>query len=480
MRISPPPINLAGRLVGANDRIVDGAMLTMQISDISGVLDDYLQKGSLVAIIADNSPDWILVDLALQSCGMIAIPIPSFFSRDQTDKIFDSFGVAALIRPAGSALGAEVGFAAGKEARLTTELSLSLRRLHRDYGEESLFTLGSKLTFTSGSTGDPKPVPLSASAQWEVARAIADVLNPLGLTRHLCMLPLAILLENLAGVYAALSLGSDIVLLSSSDLGLTGSSGFDAPRAFDSLQRHEAQSIILLPEMLLSLCNHLEQSNTRLACLKFVAVGGSKVSPSLIRRARAVGLPVYEGYGLSEAASVVALNRPGADRIGSVGQALPHLEIKTIDDGEIVFRHKQSDQWLLTGDLGRIDSDGYLYVTGRKKNVLITSYGRNVSPEWPELLLQGYPEIKQTIVYGNDQPQLSALLVPTSSEVTHQRLNDIVSAANQQLPDYARIGYWQRVDKPFSVEDGLLTPNGRPRRDQIGAHYFPNKVLSNQ
>jgi long-subunit acyl-CoA synthetase (AMP-forming) len=177
---------------------------------------------------------------------------------------------------------------------------------------------------------------------------------------------------------------------------------------------------------------------------------------------------------------VVALNRPGADRIGSVGQALPHLEIKTIDDGEIVIRLKQSDQWLLTGDLGRIDSDGYLYVTGRKKNVLITSYGRNVSPEWPELLLQGYPEIKQTIVYGNDQPQLSALLVPTSSEVTHQRLNDIVSAANQQLPDYARIGYWQRVDKPFSVEDGLLTPNGRPRRDQIGAHYFPNKVLSNQ
>ena len=208
MRISPPPINLAARLVGANDRIVDGAMLTMQISDISGVLDEYLQKGSLVAIIADNSPDWILVDLALQSCGMISIPIPSFFSRDQTDKIFDSFGVAALIRPAGSALGAEVGFAAGKEARLTTELSLSLRRLHRDYGEESLFTLGSKLTFTSGSTGDPKPLPLSASAQWEVARAIADVLNPLGLTRHLCMLPLAILLENLAGVYAAMPYSS--------------------------------------------------------------------------------------------------------------------------------------------------------------------------------------------------------------------------------------------------------------------------------
>ncbi|MFZ9411231.1 MAG: AMP-binding protein, partial [Burkholderiaceae bacterium] len=285
--------------------------------------------------------------------------------------------------------------------------------------------------------------------------------------------------ENLAGVYAALSLGSDVVLLPSGELGLTGSSGFDAPKAIDSLQRHEAQSIILLPEMLLSLCNHLEQSNTRLACLKFVAVGGAKVSPSLIRRARAVGLPVYEGYGLSEAASVVALNRPGADRIGSVGQVLPHLKIKTNDDGEIVIRPRKSDRWLSTGDLGRIDPDGYLYVTGRKKNVLITSYGRNVSPEWPELLLQGYPEIKQTIVYGNDQPQLSALLVPTSSEVTNQRLDDIVAAVNQQLPDYARIGYWQRVNKPFSGEDGFLTPNGRPRRDQIGAHYFPNKVLSN-
>ncbi len=154
MRISPPPINPAARLVGANDRIVDGAMLTMQISDISGVLDEYLQKGSLVAIIADNSPDWILVDLALQSCGMISIPIPHFFSRDQTDKIFVSFGVAALIRPAGTALGVELGFAAGKEARLTTELSLSLRRLDSNYGEESLFSPGSKLTFTF--TGAPK------------------------------------------------------------------------------------------------------------------------------------------------------------------------------------------------------------------------------------------------------------------------------------------------------------------------------------
>lgn len=476
MHILPQRINLAARLVGANERAVEGSSLALQVDDISGVFDEYLRRGSLVALSADNSPDWILIDLALQESGMISIPIPSFFSRHQIEKIFESFDVVALVRPTGSTLASDQGFEVTKEVRLTASLSLVLRRVTKESGDLSLVQPGSKLTFTSGSTGDPKPVPLSASAQWAVAGAIAEVLAPMGLSRHLCMLPLAILLENLAGVYAALAMGSEVVLLPSSELGLAGSSGFDAAKAYECIRVWDAQTIILLPEMLNRLCRYLEQSASSLTCLKFVAVGGSKVSPGLIRRARALGLPVYEGYGLSEAASVVALNRPGADRVGSVGQVLPHLTVKEASDGEILIRQKHSEQWLATGDLGRLDSDGYLYVTGRKKNVLITSFGRNVSPEWPELLLQEFPEIKQTIVYGNDQPHLSALLVPISTQISDQRLEEIVLATNEQLPDYARIGDWQRIDKPFSAEDGFLTSNGRLRRDQIGAQYFPKNM----
>jgi long-subunit acyl-CoA synthetase (AMP-forming) len=127
--------------------------------------------------------------------------------------------------------------------------------------------------------------------------------------------------------------------------------------------------------------------------------------------------------------------------------------------------------WWPTGDLGEIDADGHLWVRGRKKEVLITAYGRNVSPEWVETSLRGEPAVAQAVVFGDGEPALSAVLWPAAAELppvqVDAALDAAVAAANAGLPDYARIGRWVRARADFSAATGLATANGRPRRDAI-------------
>jgi len=210
--------------------------------------------------------------------------------------------------------------------------------------------------------------------------------------------------------------------------------------------------------------------------LKFVAVGGSKISPALIEAARGSGLPVYEGYGLSECASVVSLNVPGMDQLGSVGQVLPHIKLIE-NEGEIVIANAAFLGYLgermtgnfATGDLGHLDDNGFLHIDGRKKNVLITSYGRNVAPEWIESVLLAQPEIFQAVVYGDAQPFLSALIVATSKTAD---IDLAVTRCNALLRDYAQITSFQLVP-PFTSAENTLTGTGRPRRDQSRGRKTP-------
>ncbi|MBY0243755.1 MAG: AMP-binding protein, partial [Burkholderiaceae bacterium] len=191
------------------------------------------------------------------------------------------------------------------------------------------------------------------------------------------------------------------------------------------------------------------------------------------------GLPVFEGYGLTECCSVVALNLPGRERPGSVGQPLPHRPVRIAADGEIevggvpapyLGQLASTDDWLATGDLGHLDQDGFLYIDGRKKDILITGYGRNVSPEWPEAALLGSGLLAQAVVLGDGQPWLAALLVPASDRLTPAQLQQAVELANRDLPDYAQVRRWT-VAPPFTAANGLATPNGRPRRALIAQQH---------
>lgn len=455
--------------IDTNARLGDlnGNKLTLVTKAVSACLSAQLPRGSLVGLYADNSRDWAIADLALQQAGMVSIPVPGFFTHAQIGQLLMTYQVQAMIAPMLPAALETLGFAAKIKI---PECSLILCVNGIPAAPVHHFLPGAKLTFTSGSTGDPKGIPLGADQQWQVADSLAKALQSLGLKRHLAMLPMSVLLENVAGLYTGLRLGADIVLPSLSDVGLSGSSGFNAKQAIEAIINSEAESIILLPQMLRDILLELQASGLSVRRLKFVAVGGGKVAVSLIREARQTGLPVYEGYGLSEACSVVSLNTPTSDRIGSVGKPLAHQSVRIASDGEIEIS-QHGGTWFATGDRGDIDADGFLHVTGRKKNVLITSFGRNVSPEWPESVLLSFPEIAQVMVYGEDQPQLSALIVPCHPDLSVQKLQAVVDSANQLLPDYARIGQWHALDKAFSVRDGLLTANGRPRREQIREFY---------
>jgi long-subunit acyl-CoA synthetase (AMP-forming) len=210
-------------------------------------------------------------------------------------------------------------------------------------------------------------------------------------------------------------------------------------------------------------------------------VGGARVSPELLDEARAAGIPVYEGYGLSECSSVVTLNRPGEDRPGSVGKPLPHARLRIAADGEIhvsgatllgyAGQPAQTGSWYATGDLGFIDTDGFLHLTGRRRNAFITAYGRNVNPEWPESELARFPEITQAVVFGEAREYNVAIIQPTAADIPDSALNARVAAANELLPDYARIHQWLRSDTAFTSGNGLLTASGKPRRDAVWAHY---------
>ncbi len=455
---------------------IGGSELRQLIDSVTACLLTHLPQGSMVGIYADNSADWAVADLALQQAGMVSIPVPGFFSLSQIGQLLMNYPVQAVICPLLPPALAAAGFTAMTELAPITSLVLCVKAgpavptAPAAPGHSHPFPAGSKLTFTSGSTGDPKGIPLSAGQQWQVGDSLANALKSLDMKRHLAMLPMSVLLENVAGLYTALRLGAQVVLPPLSEVGLSGSSGFNARQALDTIIASEAESIILLPQMLRDLLVELQGTARSLSRLKFVAVGGGKVAPSLISEARQVGLPVYEGYGLSEACSVVSLNTPAADRAGSVGKPLAHQSVRIASDGEIEISQHNAP-WFATGDIGEIDRDGFLHVTGRKKNVLITSFGRNVSPEWPESVLQSFPEIAQVMVYGDGQPQLSALIVPGRPDYSIHTLQAVIDRANQSLPDYARIGQWHALDKPFSVSDGLLTANGRPRREQILAFY---------
>ncbi|WP_439135390.1 AMP-binding protein [Pseudomaricurvus sp.] len=430
------------------------------------------QPVKVVGLLADNSRDWVLVDLACQAAGRTCLPLPGFFSQAQRRHCLAS--VDMLISDQQS------------DAQLVDADKLSVpgtqffaQRVSGGIPEDESTALPEatqKITFTSGSTGNPKGVCLSLKHQWQVAESLARVIN-IYQPRHLCLLPLATLLENIAGVYVPLLSGGRVMLPGAKKRGLSGSSGLNISELLSCIEQAQPNTMILLPQLLQALVVACQQGWQPPACLSFMAVGGGKVAPSLIAQARRCGLPVYEGYGLSECASVVALNTLDAEQPGSVGRCLPHCQI-AVEKGELIVKGSsflgymgQPDSWypqvVRTGDLGTVE-DEWLSIQGRKKNLLISSFGRNISPEWVESALLAMPLMSQCVVMGDGKPHLIALL-SAADVVSNETIQDWVETVNVSLPDYARIQNWSRLET--SAWQPYLTANGRPRRDLMAKDF---------
>jgi long-chain acyl-CoA synthetase len=231
---------------------------------------------------------------------------------------------------------------------------------------------------------------------------------------------------------------------------------------------------------------------------KGLSTGAAPISKETLRFFWALGLNLYEVYGQSEGCGPTSTNREGYARLGSVGPAIPGVEIRLADDGEVlvkggnIFRGYFKDEattretldkdgWLHSGDVGVIDHDGYLSITDRKKDLIITAGGKNISPSNIETALTNHPLIANAVVIGDRRPYLSALITLDPAEVaasapgaSEESLRDAVAAhveaVNAQLASVERVRRWTLLERDFTIGDEL-TPTMKVRRKVVAERY---------
>jgi long-subunit acyl-CoA synthetase (AMP-forming) len=442
-----------------------------------GRLVDAMGGVSRLGLFMDNSPAWLVADLAALSRRITCVPVPGFFSPDQKQHVLEDASLDAVLSD-----DPQLADLPGKDWH-GREIHVAGRKLTlaRRFGLRPPPLPGTlKITYTSGTTGDPRGVRLGLEAMEQVAESLCGLSGANADDRALALLPLAILLENIGSLYVPILAGARMLLPSGDSLGLQGSGGMNPNILGVSLKRLQPTAMIMPPQ-LLKLLMGLAQAGQLPDSFRFLAVGGAPLPASQAEQARELGLPVYQGYGLSEAASVVAMNTPAASCFRSVGKALPHCELRISPDGEILVRgalfrgYLHQDDWnpgdfLPTGDLGYLDPEGFLHVMGRRKNLIINAYGRNLSPEWVEAELLAEPCLAQGVVFGDGRPWLSAVLVPAPG-TGEDAIDQALARVNERLPDYARVLDYVVAGEPFSPSNRLATSNGRSRRDAIHEQY---------
>lgn len=442
----------------ALDPIVAPPFSYLRLARESTILADRLREECLprrpVALQVDHGAEEAVFELALLEAGLPLLSLPAFFTAHQVEHAITSCGAQMLFNGA-----LPEGVRVCRNAPVPIPSGTA------------------RITFTSGSTGTPKGICLSAGHMLAVAQSVVDVVGVEHAGRHIALLPPGILLETVAGFLATLLAGGTYVCPPQALVGLADPFRPDFVAMAQALAEWRITSLILVPEYLAGLVGAMEASGLRLPWLTLAAVGGAPVPPELILRARALGLPVRQGYGLTECASVVSLEDASGTAPGSVGYPLPHMRVRIADDGEVMLDGllclgaiggESPPRPLATGDIGRIDMEGRLWIEGRKSSMIVTSFGRNIAPEWVEAALLAQPEVAQAMVWGDGLPAPRALLVPSGPE---DDLARAVAAANAMLPAYAQIEDWREVAH-FTPTNGRLTGNGRIRRHAVAAAYL--------
>ena len=438
----------------------------------------------VLALDIENGPGWVALDIAAMQLGICLVPLPPFFSAGQLQHVLRHSGAEAVVTDNPTRLRART------DGLLSASpVSFGIREQHftwirittgvQDY-QASVPADVLKITYTSGTTGEPKGVMLSWAQIQPVVESLANAVELSSQDRHLALMPLAVLLENIGGVYASLWAGAEVVLLPMSEVGLSGSSGLNAEKMVQALKKSCATTAIFTPQTLQSVTEVLERNPHIALSLRFAAVGGAPISTRLLQRATDVGVPAFEGYGLSECASVVCLNTPTQFRPGSVGRPLPHVRLSISEDGEVLVSGEPFTGYLgeqtpakncwPTGDLGDLDTDGFLHLHGRRRNLFISAFGRNIAPEWVERELMLEPEIAQAAVFGEARPYNLAIIVPDDA-ASPADIDTALARCNSSLPDYATVSGWIQADAPFSISNNMLTGTGRVRRKRVLEHY---------
>jgi long-chain acyl-CoA synthetase len=451
--------------------------------------------------------------------------------------VFDADAAA----PAASVLAFDALKARG-HARILAEWGMG--RAFRDRAKTVKPSDLATIIYTSGTTGEPKGVMLTHGNLVSNLIASKALLRLGDDERALSFLPLSHSFERMLG-YLCLANGIAIVFAESTDtiardiVTVKPTLMTGVPRVFEKLQARilEKGSALPGPRRTLfrwaigvgiararselqgrrasvvnglksKLADRLVWSKIRENLgghLKNIVSGSAPLSPATAEFFHGIGLPITEGYGLTETSPVLTGNPPGAARLASVGVPIPGVEIRIADDGEILARGPNimagyynkpeataevlTDGWFRTGDIGRLDADGYLYITDRKKDLLVTSGGKNIAPQPIEAVLKRSPLVSEAVLLGDRRKFVSALIVPDFA-VLERRLRDIgrasgdreslvgrddvlalyqeiVDALNRDLAQFERIKQFRLLPAEFSIDSGELTPTLKVRRNVV-------------
>jgi len=523
-----------------------------------------------VAIMAPNSPEWVYTDLAAMAIGGVSVPVYHTEGVDTLVYILKNSESHALFIH--SPLIAEellehldevphcrhIVLLSGTlehprimslEAFLAQAATADDGRVHTliDAGRPDQLA---SIVYTSGTTGDPKGVMLSHGNLLSNIEGCAKLFDIGPADTCLSFLPLSHVFERVDGYYFMLYKGAVIAYAESID---TVPSDLEAvkptivisvPRLFEKMfarvmervtsgpwirrkifftalgigRRHADNLVAKAPDgpllsSLMSVADHLVFSKLRERLggrVRFFVSGGAPLPRNVNDFFLAAGLPIYEGYGLTETAAGIAANNEEALRPGSVGRPIEGTLLRIADDGEILIRGPGvfkgywnkpeataevlgDDGWFHSGDIGELDADGFLTITDRKKDLIITAGGENIAPQNLENLFKSDKFIANAMVYGDRKPYLTALLVPNFDNleryanmkklsylnhcdlIRQPRVIDLVrrriDALQVDMPSFQKVKRFTLISRDFSGEEGEVTPTMKIRRKQIREHF---------
>lgn len=512
-----------------------------------------LQKGDRVAICYRNSVEWIIFDQAALRLGLVVVPL---YTSDRGDNI------AYIIGNSGAKLALFADSQAWQSVSSTDEDLSCIERVivfsgdsqglvvlvadwlpeHGQHFERGLASADDLATivYTSGTTGRPKGVMLShrnmLANAYSGMRSIA--LKPTD--RLLSLLPLSHTLERTVGYYASLISGSSVTFnrsikqLSSDLLEAKPTVMISVPRMFEHVhnqihsglaeqsafqqwvfktaidigwRRFENQQGLRVwhPKLLLAgIFDALvaRKVNAKLGgSLDFVIVGGAPLRQEVAKTFISLGIPLLQGYGLTESSPIVSVNTKEQNRVNSIGLLLRGVSVKIADKDELWVKGESvmmgywnrpeatakaiveqvQERWLRTGDRVSIDEHGFLKIIGRIKDILVLANGEKVSPPDIESAIAGNPLFQHVMVVGEGKSFLAALVVlnktlEKKARVQHEsdfeaHLINCIAEKIDDFPDYATICKVHVCDQEWTVEAGLITPTLNLRRDKVAAYY---------
>ena len=437
-------------------------------------------KRRIIGIAMKTSYDFIIADLTCIKEQAVTLPIPLEFEDGQIKSLLMNVEIVLVrndadanrlqsILPEKPILNVVNGKLLNGDKQRIDGLNVS----------ENII----KIIHTSGTTSDPKGVLIKDESLRALTESLLSVFPKQELT-YLSLIPLSLLVEQIFAIYCTLLTGGKLILLPES-MNEFGKHGNTSDTFLDLIQKHKPNFIYLAPRLL----NDLNQ----LPCLDgfskdaYYVTEGAKVNYDVINSLDQKGIKIYEGYGLSETTSVVSINGIADRKIGTAGKILPHLEYK-ICEGELLLKgttlcagyftkdesscHIDDDGYLHTGDLVEVDKDRYLTIKGRKKNLLILSNARNISPEWVESKLKKFSEVEDCIILGEGRDSLTAIILANKKSKTVSNIASIIKETNFEIPSFAQIQNFITISDADDFKRKYFTITGRPRRSCIHKDYI--------